>query len=244
MKKQLILSDTLERLNPEDIVSGDVTGQETLELHYKRYEFAAQHARPRRLLDVSCGVGYGTHFLVERRPELVAVGVDICKATVAYAQFKYKHDRISFVAADAHTFSDPDGFDSIVSLETMEHLTDPEKFLTNVLGQLRSGGVFIASVPVTPSVDANPHHLWDFTESQFRGMLRCHGLQEMATLRQVQPFKVLPILRRTEARTKGIRRNLPLFYLKKPKILMRRIYSIARDGFKNRYLTVAAKKTR
>ena len=58
----------LERLIPDQIRPGDTTGDQTLQLHLARYEFAAAHARPGRLLDIACGVGYGTRWLTDHAP--------------------------------------------------------------------------------------------------------------------------------------------------------------------------------
>ena len=44
----------------------DRAGSDSLGLHLQRYEFAAKHARPGRLLDLACGVGYGTRLLAVR----------------------------------------------------------------------------------------------------------------------------------------------------------------------------------
>ena len=47
--------------------------------------------------------------------------------------------------------SDADGFDTVVSLETIEHVPDPAGFVSRLVALLRPGGVFIGSVPTTPS---------------------------------------------------------------------------------------------
>ncbi len=51
-------ASSLERLVPDNRVEGVATGDETLRLHLERYRFSARHARPGRLLDIACGVGY------------------------------------------------------------------------------------------------------------------------------------------------------------------------------------------
>ena len=50
-------ADSLERLVPAELRAGDTTGQETLELHVERYEFAARQLAPGRVLDCACGPG-------------------------------------------------------------------------------------------------------------------------------------------------------------------------------------------
>ena len=57
---------------------------ETLEIHLERYRFAADHARPGRLLDLACGVGYGTRLMADRQPGIEsALGVDLSKIDMA-----------------------------------------------------------------------------------------------------------------------------------------------------------------
>ena len=90
-------------------------------------------------------------------------------------------------------------------------LPDPIGFVAQMVSLLRPGGVLIGSVPATPSVDANPHHLHDFSERSFRRLGAAHGLVEVAALQQVQPFSLRSVLTRSEARMKQVRRNLPAY---------------------------------
>lgn len=232
----------LERLVPEYVQTGEVTGSETLKLHLARYKFAASYVRPGRLLDIACGSGYGTKMLVEQsQNEITAVGVDISEEAIVYARDRYCHPQVQFVVADATSFSDLEGFDSIVSLETIEHLSDPEGFIVHLLGLLRPDGVLVGSVPTTPSVDANPHHLHDFTERSFRQMVERHGPKEVACFRQVQPYGVIPLLRKKEARARDIRPSLLSYYMTKPSSLIRRLRSTVFHGFNNHYITIVWK---
>jgi SAM-dependent methyltransferase len=192
------------------------------------------------VLDCACGVGYGTRILADRATsEVSAVGVDLSPAAIDYAREHYAGPRVRFVVGDAMEFSDPEGFDTIVSIETIEHLPDPVRFVDRMIAALRPGGVFVASVPVTPSVDANPHHLHDFTERSFRRLFTRRDLLEFARLTQDQPFSLGAVVTRGEARMQQVRRNLPAYYLSHPPQLLRRLSSTLRHGFKNRYLTVA-----
>lgn len=231
---------SLERLVPDELQPGDVTGGEALRIGLERYEFAARQARPGRLLDVACGVGYGTRLLTDRVPEVsAALGVDLSEAAVSYAEQKYANERTRFVARDAMRFEDAEGFDTIVSIETIEHLPDPAGFVDRLVPLLRPGGVFVGSVPTTPSVDANPHHLHDFSERSFRRLFAGRGLEEVDHFVQDQPFGLGSVLARSEPRLQGMRRNLAAWYLAHPDSLVRRVAATLRHGFKNRYLTIA-----
>lgn len=231
---------SLERLVPDELRPGDVTGEEALRISLERYAFAARHVRPGRLLDIACGVGYGTRFLADRAAQLTgALGVDLSADAVAYANERYANDRTAFLACDAMQFEDAEGFETIVSIETIEHLPDPEGFVDRLIGLLRPGGHLVGSVPITPSVDANPHHLHDFTDRSFHRLFAHRGLEVLDELAQDQPFGLRAVLARSEARLESVRGNLPAWYLRHPGALLRRVVSTLRHGFANRYLTVA-----
>ncbi len=233
---------TIERLILDQIAPDDVTGQESLNLHLQRYEFAAKHIRSGRLLDIACGVGYGTHLMANAVNDVIeAIGVDISQEAVEYAKQHYASRRIQFQQHDAMTFTDK-GFDSIVSIETIEHVPDPIGLIKQLVGLMQPNGVLITSVPTTPSVDANPYHLHDFTERSFRSMLSVHGLRELACLRQVQPYPFMKTVKREESRMEDMRQNLLSYYLNHPWALAKRLWSTIRYGFTNRYLTIVWQK--
>lgn len=232
-------TDSLERIVPDALRPGEKTGEETLRLSVERYAFAARLLPGGRVLDLACGVGYGTRILTERSEDVEALGVDVSNAAIDYARRRYGDARTRFQVADAMTLSDASGFDAIVSIETIEHLPDPAGFVARLVPMLRPGGLLVGSVPITPSVDANPHHLHDFSERSFRRLFTRHGLVARDELRQDQPFGLMAVLRRDEARMKEVRRNLPAWYLAHPDGFVRRVWSTLRHGLTSKYLTVA-----
>jgi len=228
---------------PDEVAPDDVPGQAALRLHLERYEFAADHLRPSRLLDIACGVGYGTRLMVDKNSSVVdAVGVDLSQEAIEHAQKRYGGERVMFRSADAPEFTNEAGFDSIVSLETLEHMPDPKGLIRHLVHLLRPEGVFIASVPTTPSAGVNPHHLHDFTESSFRAMTGAHGLRELSSLAQVQPYRLMRSLHREESRMRSILKQIVRYYAKHPRAFVKRLLFAVRHGFENRYLTVAWQK--
>ena len=233
-------SNSLVRIVPEAVKPGDITGQESLLLHQERYRFGARHARPGRLLDIACGVGYGTRLVVDEcEASITALGVDLSEEAIAYATEHYAQPGVTFRVGDAMHFQDPDGFDTIVSLETIEHLPQPENFIDSIVKLLRPGGCLVVSVPSTPSTDVNPHHHYDFTEASFRRLFADYPLTEVDQLKQVQPVELLSVIRRSEHRMRDVRPNLSSYYVRHPAAFLKRVGATIRYGFVNRYLTIA-----
>ncbi len=232
-------ADTLERLVPDELHPEDQAAAATLRLHVERYEFAAEHARGQRLLDIACGVGYGTRILADRRADAAdVVGVDLSESVVRYAEERYGDDRVRYVCSDAMRFEDERGFDTVVSLETVEHVPDPVALFERLVGLVRSGGVLISSVPTTPSADLNPHHLHDFTEARFREMGAVHRLTEIASLGQEQRVPLAELFRGSRFKRGNLRPNLPAYYLANPSAFARRVVATLRFGLTHHYLTV------
>lgn len=159
-----------------------VPGKVPIDLFYEhmvRYLFAKNCIKyGQRVLDAGCGTGYGTAVLAEH-PGVEVVGVDVSDEAVTYAKGNYGCDNCTFVAADllqmpfAETL-----FDTVVSFEVIEHLTDPKEFVKAVKEVLRPGGVFILSTPnrrmysdSSPGYK-NPYHVKEYYHEEFLDMLR------------------------------------------------------------------------
>lgn len=233
---------TLERIVPDDVRAGETTGMETLRLHLERYHFARQNLAPGSVLDIACGVGYGTALLAENPAVVTAVGADIDDGAVCYAAKRYGTGKISFINSDALRYAPTQPLNNIVSLETIEHVDDPHAVFAHFVGLLAPGGRLIVSVPVTPSVDANPHHKTNFSIRSFRAMGNAFSLKVVNSLSQMQPFNPWAVATRKEARTAHMRQDLLGFYLANPSHLVLRLWSTLTVGFVNKYLTLVWEK--
>jgi len=233
---------TLERLVPDELLKDEATGRQTFNLHIERYEFAARKLRDAKsILDIACGVGYGSRLLKGSLPAALVTGVDSSAEAIEYANARYARPKLTFRVGDAMTFEDGP-FDAVVSLETIEHLPDPQPFIHRITTRLlRPGGIFIGSVPVTPSMDANPHHLHDFTARSFRKLLASRGLIEFDCLHQIQPYSPVAVITRSEERMQSMRPKILVYYRQHPHKAFLRLKSLILDGFKNKYLTIAAR---
>ena len=236
---------SMERINPDDIeIAYEVTGDQTLQLHLERYRYAGQYLLPGTVADIACGTGYGSYLLATAYGKEVTqiIAGDIDETTIAFARTRYQHPLIRFMVMDALCFEAGIALNNIISLETIEHLPNPAAFVQHASKQLVKGGRFITSAPVTPSMDANPYHLHDFTAASFRKMFINAGLKEVRSFIQLQPYHPLPLLQRKEERSKDLRRNILRYYLTHPGKFFLRIFSLLRDGFTNKYLVVVFEK--
>lgn len=238
----MIDKTTLERLVPDELLKDEATGRQTFNLHIERYEFAARKLRDAKsILDIACGVGYGSRLLKDSLPAALVTGVDSSVDAIEYANDRYALPGLTFRVADGMTFDDGP-FDAVVSLETIEHLPDPQPFIQRITTRLlRPGGIFIGSVPVTPSMDANPHHLHDFTARSFRKLLTSRGLIEFDCLHQIQPYSPVAVITRSEERMQSMRPKILVYYRQHPHKAFLRLKSLILDGFQNKYLTIAAR---
>jgi SAM-dependent methyltransferase len=180
--------------------------------------------------------------LAARDPDSRVIACDIAASALAEARRSYRHPRVVHVRGDGAGWCGSERFAAIVSLETVEHVADPAALLRDFARLLRPDGVLVTSVPVTPSVDANPHHRTDFTAASLRALGRSVGLEPIAELRQVQPYSPIAVVARSERRTRDLRPSLLRYYLRHPDAAWRRVWATLRYGFTNHYLTVAWRK--
>lgn len=234
---------TLERIYPLKMDERLAADQATLDLHLQRYEFASRSLAGSRVLDMACGCGYGSALLAERHPDKQITGIDIDPEAIAYAQAHYQRPNLRYLCANAETFADEAGFDSIVSLETIEHLPDPVRLVENLAKLLAKDGRIIASVPTTPTLDGNPHHLHDFSPASFARLFRRHGLRAHERFEQIQRWEFSGLFKKSEKkearqhRSEGVGNAVLAYYRSHPLYLFRRLGSILLYGPSNRYLT-------
>jgi SAM-dependent methyltransferase len=233
---------SIERIYPQQLDPSSLDDQNTLAIHLQRYQFAAANLNGLRVLDMACGCGYGTYLLAEQNPDKQVTGVDIDPAAISYAELNYQLPNLNYRCADAETFSVGHVFDSIVSLETIEHLPRPQHLLSNYVRLLSAHGRVIASVPITPTLDGNPHHLHDFSRRSFFQLFRQHGLLPQRNFEQIQWWQFKGLFSKQadqhkQHRSSGVGNAVVNYYRRHPLYVFARIGSMLRYGFSNRYLT-------
>jgi len=141
--------------------------------HLIRYEIAKQFVKDKKVIDIACGSGYGSFILAKAGAEKV-IGADVDAKAVDNANKKYKNNNIKFVVDDAENIKqDDNAFDILVSFETIEHLQNPNKFLSEAKRVVKQDGLAIISTPNKKvSKEKNPFHIKEFDYSEFKDIIK------------------------------------------------------------------------
>jgi hypothetical protein len=138
--------------------------------HVARYEFAARELpKGVRVVDLACGVGYGTWILASTgHPTL---GLDVDGEALAYAAQHYPHKQARYGRCDADHAAHFEQRDAAVCFETIEHVADPRPLLKALHAAVP---LLLASVPnedVMPFGAGYAFHHRHYTQSQFAELL-------------------------------------------------------------------------
>ena len=146
--------------------------------HINSYIFASKFVQNKVVLDIACGSGTGTTYLAGKGAKTV-VGADISQEALRDAKRWDKgRKRVEFILSDAEILPFVDNsFDVIVSLETIEHLKEPERFLAECRRALGKKGIFVCSTPNKKVYSplfrkpVNPYHVREFPPEEFYDLL-------------------------------------------------------------------------
>jgi len=143
--------------------------------HVVRYLFAARFVRGKQVLDMASGVGYGADLLRSAGAAEV-LALDRSAEAIEYGKKHHSKSRPAYVVGDVESLPLRSGqFDVVVSFETIEHVSDYQRFLTEVKRALRPDGLFIVSTPNRGVyVEGNPFHTKEFTFDEFEEALAGH----------------------------------------------------------------------
>ena len=173
-----------ERLSP-----GTVEWEAYYANHLFRYQFALNNLKEDRkikILDAACGVGFGSHFLAVNGIKEIT-GIDRNEEALKLANEKFFHKAISYIQDDCHTLSKASEFglyDAIVSMETLEHMPQPDAFIKSCYSSLEKGGLLIVSTPNAAITSPDGEINWEFHEKEYTAdelvkILSDHGFQNI-----------------------------------------------------------------
>jgi SAM-dependent methyltransferase len=137
---------------------------------------------------MACGEGYGSAILAEAAR--LVVGVDANPGAHEHARLKYRRDNLEFRQALVEQFEEHAPYESIVFLQTIEHIERPMPLLRRFEALLERKGVALISTPNrltlapagAPRSD-NPWHVREYDPQEFRELLEpCFGSVELLGL--------------------------------------------------------------
>lgn len=151
-----------------------VTGDTALE-HLHRYALALLLSPGKRVLDVACGEGYGSHLLAGNASSVI--GFDLDGEAISHAHVKYHLANLEFRQGDCTALPLPDAcIDLAISFETLEHHDKHDAMLIELRRVLTPDGVLLISTPdrlhYSDERDyVNPFHVRELYADQFRQLI-------------------------------------------------------------------------
>ncbi len=146
------------------------------EKFFRRYTFCNAYVKNKVVLDIPCGMGWGTS-LLKGCKELY--GIDIDRAAIEEASRRYKW--INFRVGSMVDIDFPDDiFDTVTCLEGIEHISfsDGQKFLGETRRILKGGGFLIITTPLRKDEEqgsGNIYHLYEYNEKELLGEISRFG---------------------------------------------------------------------
>ncbi len=158
------LKDTGERLMPVSL------GKTAVE-HLHRYALSSELVRGKKVLDIASGEGYGSNLLAGFAEHVT--GVDISEEAILHASTAYKKENLCFKQGSALDLPfEKETFDVVVSFETLEHVSDHQKMISELKRVLKPNGILIISTPEKSVYSDqtnyfNPFHEKELYEDEF-----------------------------------------------------------------------------
>jgi len=132
---------------------GDFMPHDIYWAHRSIYDFATDHlpeGEGLRVLDLGCGVGYGSALLAQHARVASVTALDLDAACIGYAQRHFGDVgglRLSACAAEDFPNQHAGPYDFIFSSNVLEHLDDAGALLKILPEHLAPGGCFFFAVP-------------------------------------------------------------------------------------------------
>ena len=159
---------TVANLQSDVIIPGSILAHWDYYHHLSKYVFAAKFANGKDILEVGCGTGYGSSYLLKKAARSVVAG-DYSEIGLKLAVANFRKDKLEFIRLDGeHLPLANFSFDLVISFGVVDHLDDPEAYISECLRVLRPGGIFMCSATnrklIRPFFTRRPIDLWHKTE--------------------------------------------------------------------------------
>ncbi|XP_074649141.1 juvenile hormone acid O-methyltransferase-like [Tubulanus polymorphus] len=118
--------------------------------------FEPLHPNPMSVLDIGCGTGEVTHFLLDKFRDAEVLALDKNKAMVDFAKENNSHPRIEYITADIQRKTDfspemKNGYDLAFSFLCLQWVDDQRSTLENIFNLLKDQGECLFALGTKPS---------------------------------------------------------------------------------------------
>lgn len=202
------------RITGERVSSAANGFNPTWQRHVAAYAFCAPILPAGKVLDLGCGVGHSFQLLAPRE----TVGVDLDADALA------GQDRETVVADMRSLPFGDSSFAGVLSVQSLEHVPDPERALAEAQRVLQPGGVAVFVTPNRltfgpPEEIVDPYHHVEFSAAELEKV--CRRVFEAVELRGI--FGTDRYLRLVGAEKRDLERVLRLDPLRLRRFVSRRL---------------------
>ncbi len=177
----------VQQNQPPGVLPLELTGERTLpdvpaenywyRRHLAVYEWIGARVAGLRVIDMACGEGYGAEVL--SRSAQSVVGVDANPEAHEHARARYPRQNLRFERGLIETYGEPDAYDVVVLLQTIEHVQDPVRVLEHFRSIVAPVGVVYVSTPNVLTLAGpeaaksdNPWHIREYRAGEFEDLCR------------------------------------------------------------------------
>lgn len=147
-------------------------------LDQMRYIHSLDFAKEKKVVDIACGVGWGTFLLSKTAREVI--GVDLSDNAINTAIKYYNSHNINYVCNYLHNAGIKDSdIDLITSFETIEHIEEPKLLINEFHRILKNDGYLLLSTPngitFKKSLTAKPFNPFHVEEYDKQSLIELFG---------------------------------------------------------------------
>lgn len=139
-----------------------------------------------KILDIGCGDGVLFSLLLKANRKLVGVDLDITGVSLGNIEFKQRKLTPNPLFIQANTYQLPlqkSQFDIVYSIDTIEHLTQPEKLISEAKRVLKPGGKLIVSTDVASDHGFKDElHVHEFSPQELIDLFKSHDFKNIKLL--------------------------------------------------------------
>ena len=147
-------------------------------IYFPVYEYLKDKPKL-KILEVGCGNGYLSYSLNFLGHSVI--GIDISKEAIKLATSQFGN---YFVASDLKDYKTDVKFDLIISTEVIEHIQNPNKFISHCVNLLKDTGKILLTTPNKDyqnkkaiwKTESPPVHTFWFSKKSFKTIAKKYGL--------------------------------------------------------------------